>query len=120
MSASTSFSRSSGWRNSPSQSSIYSSCWENLVSCASNFSGVRSSTLSVSSSSSLVGALTSKYEKVPFVGKDVSGEDFNSPDGITSDNGRGNKSGTNSGESDKVDTSVKSKVMSWADVVKKN
>jgi len=54
------------------------------------------------------------------VGKDVSGEDFNSPDGITSDNGKGNKSNTSSGESDKVDTSVKSKVMSWADVVKKN
>jgi len=54
------------------------------------------------------------------VGKDVSGEDLNSPEGITSGNGKEIMDDSNHDNETKEDTSVKSKDLSWADVVRKN
>jgi len=54
------------------------------------------------------------------VGKDVSGEDLNSPNGITSDNGKESMDDSNHDNESKEDTSVKSKDLTWADVVRKN
>ena len=53
------------------------------------------------------------------VRKDVTGEDVNSPISITSDNGKDVDSKSVDSKY-KKGTSVKSKVLSWADVVKKD
>ena len=45
---------------------------------------------------------------------------MNSPNGITSDNGKESMDDSNHDNESKEDTSVKSKDLTWADVVRKN
>ena len=59
-------------------------------------------------------------KKLHSVGNNVSGEDLNSPEGITSGNGKANKNVSNHDKIFGYDTSVKGKVVTWADVVREN